>query len=73
MLLLAAEADRILVSHDRKTMPGAFARFSETRSSPGLIIISQEADIGAAIEDLLLVWAASEAEEWRDRIGYLPL
>jgi hypothetical protein len=54
---VAAESGRILVSHDRKTMPGHFARFWETRSSPGIIIVSQDLDIGAAIEDLLLVWA----------------
>ena len=33
---------------------------------PGLVIISQELDIGRAIEELLLVWAASEAEEWEN-------
>jgi Domain of unknown function (DUF5615) len=73
VLLIAAESDRILVSHDRKTMLRHFARFVQTRSSPGLIIASQNLDIGAAIEDLLAVWAASEAEEWRDKTLYLPI
>jgi hypothetical protein len=40
-------------------MPGHFARFQETRSSPGIIVVSQNLDIGAAIEDLLLIWAAT--------------
>ena len=30
-------------------------------------------DIGLAIEDLLIIWAASEAEEWRNTVGFLPL
>jgi hypothetical protein len=30
-------------------------------------------DIGDAIDALLLIWAATEAEEWRDKVGYLPL
>lgn len=31
---------------------GHFVRFRKTRSSPGLIIVSQDLDIGDAIEDL---------------------
>jgi hypothetical protein len=42
-------------------------------SSPGLIIVSQDFDIGAASEDLLLLWAATDAAEWVDRIGFVPL
>jgi len=30
-------------------------------------------DIGAAIEDLLLIWAATDAEEWAERIGFVPI
>src|SRR5687768_13697397 len=73
VLIAASESSRILVSHDRKTMPGYFARFHETRSSPGIIVVSQSLDIGTAIEDLLLIWAATDAEEWAGRIGFVPL
>jgi len=70
---VAAQSGWILVSHDRKTMPGHFARFREARSSAGIIIVSQDLDIGAAIEDLLLIWAATDAEEWRDHLGFVPV
>jgi len=30
-------------------------------------------DLGAIIDQLLLVWGASEAEEYRDVLLYLPL
>lgn len=73
VLTIAAELGRILLSHDRKTMPGYFTRLRETRSSPGLIIVSQNLDIGNAIEDLILIWAATEAEEWAERIGFVPI
>jgi hypothetical protein len=73
VLRIAAEFGRILISHDRKTMPAHFAQFLQRNSSPGLIIISQDLDIGAAIEDLLIIWAASDEEEWRDQLGFLPL
>jgi hypothetical protein len=56
-----------------KTMPGQFARFRETKSSPGLIIVSQDLDIGAAIDELLLIWVATDAEEWADHIGFVPV
>jgi hypothetical protein len=73
VISIAAESGRILVSHDRRTMPGHFARFRETRSSPGIIIVSQDLDIGAAIEDLLLIRAATDLEEWRDLISFVPV
>lgn len=73
ILARTAMAGTILVSHDRKTMPRHFARFIKQRSNPGLIIVGQDTDIGSVIEDLLLIWAASEAGEWQNTIGFLPL
>jgi hypothetical protein len=54
-------------------MPRYFAQLRETRSSPGLIIVAQSLDIGAAIEDLILIWAVTDAEEWAERIGFVPI
>jgi hypothetical protein len=73
VLLTAARAGRILVSHDRRSMPGHFARFIGTQSSPGLIIVAQDLDVEAAIDDLLLIWAASTAEEWQDKVVFVPI
>ena len=73
VLHIAAESGRILVSHDRKTMPGHLVRFIEGSSSPGVIIVSQDLDIGLAIEDLLIIWAASDAAEWLNQLGFIPL
>jgi hypothetical protein len=68
----ATDFGRILISHDRKTMPAHFARFLGVRSSPGLIIVPQELAIGGAIDDLLIIWAASDAEEWRTSSASSP-
>ncbi|HTC32014.1 MAG TPA: hypothetical protein VK724_01505 [Bryobacteraceae bacterium] len=54
-------------------MPGHLVRFVERPSGPGVIIVSQDLDVGAAIEDLLIIWAASDAEEWRNQLGFVPL
>lgn len=73
VLSIAADSGRILISHDRKTMPGHFKRFLETRSSPGLIIVWQDLEIGDAVEDLLLIWAATDAAKWLELLGFLPV
>jgi hypothetical protein len=73
VLILAAREGRVLVSHDRRTMPQAFAKLVGSNVSPGLLIVSQKADLLTAISDLLLVWMASEAEEWINQVGTIPL
>ncbi len=37
------------------------------------LVVSQELDISAAIEDLLLIWIASDSEEWEGKIGFVPI
>lgn len=73
VLALAANENRILVSHDRRTMPRHFADFIVNEKSPGVVIIAQNVSVNAAIEELLLIWAASDAQEWRNLIVDLPL
>jgi hypothetical protein len=73
LLRIAAGIWRIVLSHDRRTMPAHFDRFVERHESPGLLVLSQDLDTGDAIEELLVIWAASEAEEWRNQRRFLPL
>lgn len=72
VLELAAQEGRLLVSHDRRTMPGHFARFIANRTSPGLIIVSRKLPIGKAAEWLHLLWEESEAEEYTNSLYSLP-
>ncbi len=73
VLAKAAKEGRLLVTHDQTTMPHHFAEFILAEISPGLIVIPQHLPIGTAVDDLLLVWSAAEADEWINRICYLPL
>ena len=73
VLALVALAGRVLVTHDRKTMPTHFAEFIRHAPSSGVIVIPQKLPVRAAVEDLLLIWTASAAEEWLNRIQVLPL
>lgn len=74
LLELAVEQDRILITYDRKTMTRHFReRMAAGQPTPGLFIVpNRENAIGEIIEWLLLVWTASQAEEWRDTIVYFP-
>ncbi len=74
VLAIAAGLDRILVSHDFRTMPWHLAEFlAAGRSSPGVILVPQKLPVVMAIAELVLTWSASEAEEWRNRIVRIPL
>lgn len=73
VLALGASRNRIIVTHDVRTMPDHFSDFLAERPSPGLILVPKKMPIGAAIEDLLLIWQVSEAEEWINQIRRLPL
>jgi Domain of unknown function (DUF5615) len=48
VLQRTADEGRVLVSHDRRTLPGFFREFISARTSPGLIIVSQRMPVGKA-------------------------
>lgn len=73
MLSRAAWDNRILVSHDRRTMPAHFAAFIQAGTSPGVFIIGQNVSVRTAIDELLLIWSCSESEEWTNLLVDIPL
>lgn len=73
VLRVAAREGRVLVTHDRRTMPGHFLDFIQNETSSGLLIVSQKLAISAAVEDLILIWFATEAEEWKNQSWSLPI
>src|SRR6266516_467284 len=70
---IAAREGRLLGSHDGRTMPRHCAMFIMAQTRPGLLFIPQHLSVDLAVEPLLLIWAASDCEEWMNRIAYLPL
>lgn len=74
VLRLASGQGRVLVSQDRRTMPIHFRRYVNSgANSSGVILLREGVPIGAAIEDLVLIWSASEADEWINRLVWIPL
>jgi hypothetical protein len=50
-------------------MPAHFHKFSnDGKQSAGVFLVPQSLDVGTAIEELLLIWLASEASEWENRL-----
>jgi hypothetical protein len=69
----AASENRIVVTHDRRTMPEHFRdRLLAGKSSPGVLIVSQGVPIGRAVDSIILIWSASQAQEWCNQIHHLP-
>jgi hypothetical protein len=63
----------ILVTNNRRSMPVHIAaHFAEGRHFPGIILISQEMSIGELVAELEMIWEVSEAEEYLDRVEYIP-
>ena len=73
VLDMCAREDRILVTHDENSMPAHFRDFVTARNrSPGVLVVPQGTPIATVIESILLIWTASDKEEWVNRIEWLP-
>lgn len=74
ILAYAAGQGLIVVSHDVNTMPAhAYSRLAAGEPVAGLFLVRQTRAIGPIIDSLVLIWSASEAEEWQDDIRFLPV
>ena len=70
----AAREGRQVFTRDRKTMTGhARDRIARGLPMPGLFVIPEQMPIGQAILELETITLASEADEWRDWVVFLPL
>ena len=54
-------------------MPDHFSDFVADQACSGMILVPKKMPIGAAIDDLLLIWQVSEAEERINQMRRLPL
>ena len=74
VLRIAIEQDRVLLTHDVRTMRPSARQFIESGIAiPGLICIRRNAQIGTILDDLATIAVASHEDEWRDQIAHVPL
>jgi Domain of unknown function (DUF5615) len=74
LLAWAAESGRIVVTHDRKTMPGHAAnRVAVGERMPGVFVVPHRLPVGQVIDDLELMVTCSDENQWENITRYLPL
>lgn len=73
LLIWAAKARRIVVTHDRTTMPVYAAELMRSGIEiAGLCVVPRTMSLGQVLEDLELMITCSENEDWFNVILYLP-
>ena len=73
ILAWAASEDRLLLTHDRKTVPRFAAdRVLAGQRMPGVVIVSASGSLQVAIDALLLLAGASLLGEWEGQILSIP-
>ncbi|NJO43286.1 MAG: DUF5615 family PIN-like protein [Cyanobacteria bacterium CRU_2_1] len=74
ILAWAASHERILLTHDRATMPDfAYERLVRGEPMAGLFVVNDRMSIRQAIDELLLLINWTEQTEWQGVVLYLPL
>jgi len=69
----AADAGRVLVTRDLRTMRVHFQDFVARRDSKGVLLVPSTRSIGAAIEGLLIVWLNWTPEDLRNQVRWLSV
>jgi len=70
----AAQRDRVLLTHDRRTVPAfAYARVAAGQRMPGVFLVSDDMPTGQAIDEILLAVQCLTPDECKDVVKYFPL
>jgi hypothetical protein len=70
----AAAAERVILTHDRQTMPGfAYLRMAAGEPMPGVFLVDKTLPLGQAIDEILLAVHCLTADECKDTVRYFPL
>lgn len=73
VLLYLERSQRVLITDNRTSMPSHLTAHWEAGGQLwGLFWVRPGTTIGELVEELLTIWEVSEAEEWIDKIGWIP-
>ncbi len=73
LLTYCEQEQRLLITADRATMPDCIKdHFGRGRHTWGVLVVGADASLGHVLEELALVYEASEDAEWTDVVYYLP-
>src|SRR5262245_22829841 len=70
----AAVEERVLLTHDRRTIPPfAYARVAAGQRMSGVFLVSDDMPVGQAIDELLLAVQCLSPDECKDIVKYFPM
>jgi predicted nuclease of predicted toxin-antitoxin system len=70
----AATQGRVLLTHDRRTIPPfAYSRLAAGQPMPGVFLVRDDMAVGQAIDEILLAVQCLSADECKDIVKYFPL
>lgn len=73
VLAWAAAEDRIVITHDKRTMPPfAYRRVADGDPMPGLLVVDDQAQVAIVLDNLESLVGASTQSEWAGIVEYLP-
>ena len=74
ILVWCADQKFILVTNNRATMPvHLHDHLNSGRHMPGIFILNPNLTLGETADELHLIWVVTVAEDYQDRIWYLPI
>jgi hypothetical protein len=74
LLVFLEQSKRLLIMLNRASMPAHLrTHYTAGRHLWGVLWVRKNVAIRQLVEELLLIWEASEAEEWIDFMGDIPL
>jgi hypothetical protein len=74
ILIYLESSKRLLVTDNRKSIPGHLEEYWAAGGQIwGLFWVRSSASLGRWAEEIVVVWETSEAEEWIDKLDWIPL
>jgi hypothetical protein len=74
LLIWAANEQRLMLTHDRRTMPAHAKDVIEAgHDIAGVIIVSDDLPMALVIEQLELIIKCTAIDEWQNVVRHLPL
>jgi hypothetical protein len=73
LLRWTAEHGRILITHDKRTIPDELEKLvASGLELPGVILVAKKASLGRLIDDLVIAVCCGEPQDFRNNIYRLP-
>ncbi|MBD2301920.1 DUF5615 family PIN-like protein [Nostoc sp. FACHB-87] len=67
-------SERLLITDNRKSMPGHLEKhWSDGGHIWGLVWLRSSGNLSSWAETIYIIWQVTEAEEWIDKLDWIPI